>query len=61
MALNDNDGVTYGSGSVFKDLNIVLTREQWAKLCAENESKRPYLFADVVKFPTKPADLSELL
>lgn len=36
--------VTMGTGSVFSDLNIRLTREEWAELCVKHGSKIPYPF-----------------
>lgn len=43
--------VTRGSGSVWRDLDIVLTREEWAKLNADNGTDYAYPFADVIAFP----------
>lgn len=42
-----NDHVSFGSGNVLKDLDIVMTREEWAALCRRNGSSLPYPYADV--------------
>ena len=43
--------IYHGSGNVLKDLDIVMTREEWAALCEKHGSKMPYPFADVIPFP----------
>lgn len=36
--------ITQGTGSVFRDLNIRLTREEWANLCMKQGAQLPYPF-----------------
>lgn len=47
-----NDSVTFGSGKVFKDLDVVCTEAEWDELCRRNGSKLPYPFAKVIQFPS---------
>lgn len=54
---NDNVGVFHGSGNVFDDLDVVLTRDEWAKACALFGVNLAYPFADVLPFPSPGDDI----
>lgn len=56
--MTDEAQVYHGSGNVLKDLDIVVSREEWAALCEKHGSKMRYPYADVIPFrrpPYKPS------